>query len=211
MPEQALPAPPAGLGAAGQGLLASILGGVEEGWELDQRELHLLERACRIEDQIAALELVLEAEGPTTKGSRGQVVVNPAQSESRQLALAAPAPQRPRAARPRRGDASRPDRNAAGPPGGRGPLGQARPAGGGLMGRPAPSSNGTPPHEDLRRRGRWRLRGRRQRRRSGGARWLSSASSAICSAPRLLRTRSETWRGSARRTRSTGAPGTGPD
>lgn len=88
MPEQALPAPPAGLGAAGQGLWASILGGVEEGWELDQRELHLLERACRIEDQIAALELVLEAEGPTTKGSRGQVVVNPAQSESRQLALA---------------------------------------------------------------------------------------------------------------------------
>jgi hypothetical protein len=57
------------------------------GWELDARELHLLERACRCADDLAALEAVVDTDGATVKGSRGQTVVHPALSEARQLRL----------------------------------------------------------------------------------------------------------------------------
>ena len=49
--EQAKLKPPAGLGDAGKRLWKSISGDVAPGWRLDVRDLHLLERACRIEDE----------------------------------------------------------------------------------------------------------------------------------------------------------------
>jgi hypothetical protein len=64
-----------------------VLGDLDPGWELDARELHLLGRAARCADELAALEASVDREGATTTGSRGQVVVHPALSEARQLRL----------------------------------------------------------------------------------------------------------------------------
>lgn len=75
------------LGFEGQRLWESIVGDLAEGWELDARELHLLERACRCADDLAALEAAIDADGPTTTGSRGQTVVHPALGEARHLRL----------------------------------------------------------------------------------------------------------------------------
>jgi hypothetical protein len=58
-----------------------------EGWELDARELHLLERACRCADELDDLEAAVDADGVVVKGSRGQASVHPALSEARQLRL----------------------------------------------------------------------------------------------------------------------------
>jgi P27 family predicted phage terminase small subunit len=80
-----IPAVPKGLKPSGKALWKAILGDLENGWELDRRELHLLERACRVEDEMRDLEAVVDKEGPTTRGSTGQVVVHPAVLESRQL------------------------------------------------------------------------------------------------------------------------------
>ena len=82
------PAPPAGLGEAGKALWTAIVSDVDEAWELDRRELHFLERAGRVEDEMRALEAVVDAEGPTATGSKGQPVVHPAILEGRQLKLA---------------------------------------------------------------------------------------------------------------------------
>jgi len=60
---------------------------LDEGWELDARELHLLDRACRCADDMALLEIVIAKDGVTTVGSRNQVVVHPALQEVRQLRL----------------------------------------------------------------------------------------------------------------------------
>jgi len=57
------------------------------GYEPDGREAELIDRACSTADAMAALELVLDADGPTTKGSRGQTVLHPAVSELRQQKL----------------------------------------------------------------------------------------------------------------------------
>ena len=78
---------PAGLKAAGRSLWKRILGDLDDGWELDQRELVLLERACRVADQLHALGAVIDADGMTVPGSKGQTVVHPAVSEARQLEL----------------------------------------------------------------------------------------------------------------------------
>jgi hypothetical protein len=78
---------PAALRSAGRALWESILGDLGAGWELDARELHLLERACRCADDLAALEAAVDTDGATVKGSRGQTVVHPALSEARQLRL----------------------------------------------------------------------------------------------------------------------------
>lgn len=84
----ALPRAPKGLGLPGRGLWKAILGDVSEGWQLDKRELHLLERACRVEDEMRLLEAVVDKEGVTALGSKGQAVVHPAVLEGRQLKLA---------------------------------------------------------------------------------------------------------------------------
>lgn len=84
------PEVPEGLGEHGQALWGEILAEVHEAegdWELDRRELHFLERACRVEDELRALEAVIDRDGSTVTGSRGQLVVHPALSEARQLRL----------------------------------------------------------------------------------------------------------------------------
>lgn len=85
--EGSTPQAPDGLGDAGRALWAAIIGDLTDDWRLDSRELHLLMRACRVEDELVALEKVIDRDGETTKGSRGQIVVHPALSEARQLRL----------------------------------------------------------------------------------------------------------------------------
>jgi phage terminase small subunit len=82
------PKPPAGLGDAGRALWRRIHGDLAEGWELDERETYLLEQACLIADQVAALDAAVAREGVTVAGSMGQSRVHPAVQESRQLRLA---------------------------------------------------------------------------------------------------------------------------
>jgi P27 family predicted phage terminase small subunit len=81
------PKPPSGLKAAGKRLWRAIIGDLEAGWALDRRELHLLERASRCEDEMRDLEAAVDRDGPTATGSKGQVVVHPAVLECRQLRL----------------------------------------------------------------------------------------------------------------------------
>jgi phage terminase small subunit len=81
------PKPPASLDKAGTELWKSIVGDIAEGWELDSRELALLERACRCSDELVRLEAAIDADGVTTGGSKGQVRVHPALVEARQLRL----------------------------------------------------------------------------------------------------------------------------
>lgn len=82
------PRPPTSLQAPGKALWKAIIGDLDSEWELDKRELHVLERACRVEDEMRKLEAVVDKEGPTAIGSKGQVVVHPAILEGRQLKLA---------------------------------------------------------------------------------------------------------------------------
>jgi hypothetical protein len=79
--------PPAGLQTAGKKLWSAITADVESGWRLDARELHLLERASRVEDEVRALEKLVDKDGPVSEGSSGQPVVHPALVEARQLRL----------------------------------------------------------------------------------------------------------------------------
>jgi P27 family predicted phage terminase small subunit len=81
------PTPPAELDKAGKALWRSIHTDLDRGWELDARELHLLARACRCADELAALDAAVDAAGPTSTGSRGQPVIHPALAEARQLRL----------------------------------------------------------------------------------------------------------------------------
>ena len=76
---------PTGLQSAGKELWKSILADVGPGWRLDARDLHFLDQACRIEDEMRELERIVDKEGLTTNGSRGQVTVHPALAEARQL------------------------------------------------------------------------------------------------------------------------------
>lgn len=78
---------PKGLKANGKALWKAIIDGLEPGWGLDSRELHSLERACRCEDDMRALEKVVDRDGPMATGSKGQAVVHPAVLECRQLRL----------------------------------------------------------------------------------------------------------------------------
>jgi Phage terminase, small subunit len=81
------PKPPEGLRSAGKSLWKAILADLGQGWRLDARELHFLERSCRIEDELRELERVIDADGLTTAGSRGQTTIHPALAEARQLRL----------------------------------------------------------------------------------------------------------------------------
>jgi phage terminase small subunit len=86
MPKR-IPRTPTGLGSAGKELWKAILGDTADDWELDRRELHLLERACVCADRLAELDAAVKRDGTTTAGSRGQTVVHPALGEARQLEL----------------------------------------------------------------------------------------------------------------------------
>lgn len=65
-----------------------MLADLGDGWELDARELLILESACRQADSNAALEAALAEDGVTVKGSMGQRRLNAAVTELRQGRLA---------------------------------------------------------------------------------------------------------------------------
>jgi hypothetical protein len=77
MSKERTPRTPGDLNDHGKRLWKAILSDLDEGWELDQRELHLLAEAARCADQIGALEAVIDSEGVTSTGSKGQGVVHP--------------------------------------------------------------------------------------------------------------------------------------
>jgi P27 family predicted phage terminase small subunit len=81
------PEPPRSLRGPGKRLWRAILSDLAADWELDRREEHLLLRACRCADELERLEKVLDRDGLTAAGSRGQTVVHPALSEARQIRL----------------------------------------------------------------------------------------------------------------------------
>lgn len=78
------PDPPDCLGDAGRALWRQIIGGLEDGWEFDARELAILAEAARCADEMEPLRAAVESE-PVTRGSKGQIVANPCQQEVRQL------------------------------------------------------------------------------------------------------------------------------
>ena len=82
------PSAPDGLGVAGVELWSAILGDLDNGWELDARELELLGQAAIVADRLQALDEAVRRDGTAIKGSRGQTVVHPAVAESRQQRLA---------------------------------------------------------------------------------------------------------------------------
>ncbi len=81
------PKAPTGLAKQGKALWKSFLSDLEDDWDLDARELYLLERACRCADELALLEKAIDGDGVTVAGSRDQTIVHPALSEARQLRL----------------------------------------------------------------------------------------------------------------------------
>ena len=79
--------PPEALREAGKALWTEVLGELGEGWALDARELHLLQRACRCADELEDLERAVDQDGVVVRGSRGQASAHPGLAESRQLRL----------------------------------------------------------------------------------------------------------------------------
>ena len=76
--------PPGGLGNSGRALWRSIVKGLPDGWELDEREQAILKLAARQVDAVAQLEGVVAKQGAMVRGSTGQPVVHPAVVEARQ-------------------------------------------------------------------------------------------------------------------------------
>jgi phage terminase small subunit len=79
------PKPPDTLGEAGAALWARIVADLADAWELDERELHLLESACAVRDTIAELDAAVTEDGALITGPRGSRQVHPGIQESRQL------------------------------------------------------------------------------------------------------------------------------
>lgn len=80
---------PASLGPAGRDLHARIWRDLGDAFELSERESEVLRLACVQVDRAAQLESLVEQDGVTAVGSRGQVRVHPAIAEARAAALAA--------------------------------------------------------------------------------------------------------------------------
>ncbi|MEV8079759.1 hypothetical protein AB0O38_09020 [Pseudarthrobacter oxydans] len=74
------PALPVELGKRGKAYYSQIL----EDYELEPSEVQILLEAARTLDEVEALKAAVSELGVTTKGSMGQVVVNPALAEIRQ-------------------------------------------------------------------------------------------------------------------------------
>jgi hypothetical protein len=77
-----LPAPK-GLGARGRAFWRTV----QADYDLDVAEIELLVEVCRALDECEALHAVVERDGRTVPGSRGQVVAHPALSELRSTRL----------------------------------------------------------------------------------------------------------------------------
>src|SRR5947209_8786516 len=97
------PRAPKGLGTAGRLVWRRTLAAVADGWELDERDLLVLEQAGRQGDLIADLEAAIERDGLSVKGAAGQDRLNaavPALNAARallgrllaQIQIAPPAP-----------------------------------------------------------------------------------------------------------------------
>ena len=80
--------PPEDLGVRGKELWTSITSGLNDGWELDDREREVLVLAARQADDLARLEKEIGTTGVTATGSQGQVVVSPMVPEARQARMA---------------------------------------------------------------------------------------------------------------------------
>lgn len=78
---------PTGLANAGKKLWRQMRDALPEGWVFDERELAILERACRQADDLALLEAAIRREGVTATGSQGQRVLSPLVPEARQARL----------------------------------------------------------------------------------------------------------------------------
>jgi len=75
---------PKNLDPEGRALWRSIASQVaEDGLHLDQRELKLLESACREQDMLARIEAVLSTAPLTVKGAQNQMVAHPLIGEAR--------------------------------------------------------------------------------------------------------------------------------
>ena len=75
---------PRNLASEGRALWRQIASQVaEDGLELDQRELKLLESACREQDMLARIEAALADAPLTVKGAQNQLVAHPLISEAR--------------------------------------------------------------------------------------------------------------------------------
>jgi len=75
---------PKNLASEGRSLWHAIaLQVAEDGLELDQRELKLLESACREQDMLARIEAALVDAPLTVKGAQAQMVAHPLIGESR--------------------------------------------------------------------------------------------------------------------------------
>jgi phage terminase small subunit len=82
------PKPPSGLGESGRVLWRSVIADVPADWELDARDLAVLEAACRQADDVAALEAAVARDGVVGVGAAGQPRLNAAVAETRQARLA---------------------------------------------------------------------------------------------------------------------------
>jgi hypothetical protein len=78
-----IPAPPPGTGSTGRRLWRAVL----TEFELAEHELALLTRACRVADTCAALQAVVDEEGPMTTTRFGESKPHPALVELRAQSL----------------------------------------------------------------------------------------------------------------------------
>lgn len=79
---------PKGLGKRGRALWRSVVSGLPDDWEFDDREAALLGLAARQADDLALLEEAIASRGTFVSGSAGQPVLNPAIGEARQARMA---------------------------------------------------------------------------------------------------------------------------
>lgn len=82
------PKPPRGLGASGRALWRTVIADVPGDWELEARDLAVLEAACRQADDVADLEAAVGRDGVIVEGAAGQRRLNGAVTELRQARLA---------------------------------------------------------------------------------------------------------------------------
>lgn len=78
-----IPAAPRGCGAAGRKLWRSVIAE----YELEQHEMALLERACRVADTCADLQAVVDREGVMSANRFGDSIAHPALVELRQESI----------------------------------------------------------------------------------------------------------------------------
>jgi phage terminase small subunit len=83
MDNRSMNAPPRGLRKPGLQLWRDTHESVAEGWQLDAKDLALLEEACRLRDTAARLARRVDREGSTLTGPDGKVGVHPLLRELR--------------------------------------------------------------------------------------------------------------------------------